>query len=87
MQIASLGGIGLGLVWGWLLALVSGRERSLRPYLSYLWLALATLLVALQVLLLTNWDRLVVACFLGALACGVFVHLGWREDLSKRASL
>jgi hypothetical protein len=84
MLIASLGSIGAGLVWGWLLALLGGRGR-VRPSLrDVLLLSIATVLLALQVLWFTNWGTL--ALFAGATTLALLLHLGWCQELRERAS-
>ncbi len=75
-----LGGIGLGLVWGWLLGLVWGRMR--RPSTTIPSLAAAILAQALVIRALTGW--LVTAAFLLAAGLSFLVHVGWRRQLSER---
>ena len=83
-MIALFGSIGIGLVWGWLLVLLCGRCRPQRPLLAFLLITGATALIFLQVFLFTDWRASLY--FVGALALALFAHLGWRENLRKRAS-
>lgn len=78
--MSSFGGLGMGLVWGWLLILVgSNRTASRRPILDFLALGLATLLIALQQLWLANVKTLIF--FVIATAFAFVMHLAWRRSL------
>ena len=81
MTVTTIGGIGMGLMWGWLLVLVGGRGRPKRPFITILALILATILVALQLFFLTGWPTL--PYFLASTALSLMVHLGWRQELRK----
>lgn len=78
--IPYVGGVGLGLMWGWLIGIVGNRPR--RPLLAGLALTGATLLLALEVLLLTQW--IVLALFLGATGLAWVLHILWRRELLRR---
>jgi hypothetical protein len=78
--IPDLGGVGLGLVWGWLLGIAGDGPR--RPLLTGLALTGATLLLALEVLLFTQW--IVLAFFLGSTGLAWLLHFLWRRELHRR---
>lgn len=80
MLLRSLGGIGLGFVWGWLLGLVGRGAR--RPIFTGSFLMAAVLLQAVAVIALAGWA--VTAPF--ALSCGFayVMHMLWRRQLSVR---
>jgi peptidoglycan/LPS O-acetylase OafA/YrhL len=85
MLIATLGSIGLGLVWGWMLGMLGGRHRASDrrwPVRNVLILGAASLLLAAQVFLLANWQAL--ALFGGAAAVALLFHLGWLRHLRAR---
>jgi hypothetical protein len=83
MLITTLGSIGLGLVWGWLMGSFSGRSgRLLRNGLV---LSATTLAFAAEVFLLAGWQA--VAFFLGATAFALLSHVLWRRDLRRRFGL
>ena len=84
MAIASLGGIGIGFVWGWLVVLFYGRGRARRPYLNLFVAAAAAALVAVDVFTVTGWQTLMF--FLGATVFVLCIHLGWLQSLRERAS-
>jgi hypothetical protein len=79
MLIASLGSMGMGLMWGWLLILFGGRGPLRRPLINALALALATLLFALQLRWFTDGQRLLF--FLVATTISFVLHLAWRHSL------
>lgn len=80
MLLRSLGGIGLGFVWGWLLGLAGRGAR--RPIVTGLFLMAAVLLQAVVVIALAGWA--VTAPFV--LSCGFayVMHVLWRRQLSAR---
>ena len=80
MLIAVLGGVGLGLVWGWLMGGVVAKVR-LSP-LTTLALSVATLLLAIEVLLLAGWLVLALLLIMAALSIGL--HFAWRHELRNR---
>jgi hypothetical protein len=82
MSIAWLGGVGIGLVWGWLM----GRLISLARLTSLSWLALLaeTFLVSGQIYLFADWSSLFI--FLGAAGLALLIHLGWIRMLRARLS-
>jgi hypothetical protein len=75
------GGIGAGLVWGWLAILVLGRGAPRRALVDFLWLAGVTLLLCLQHLFVADWTA--AACFLGATGAAAVLHLGWLASLRR----
>ena len=81
-MIAILGSMSIGLVWGWLLVLVGGRDQ--RPWPGLLLLGLATLLAAAQFFFLVGRQSLIF--FLLAAALSLLLHLGWRRSLRQAAS-
>ena len=83
MLITTLGSIGLGLVWGWLMGSLSGRGGRL--LLNGLALSTATLVIAIEVFLLAGWRAL--TPFLGAAAFTLLLHVLWRRELRKRFGL
>jgi hypothetical protein len=80
MLSTSLGGTGIGLVWGFLVASVEGRLRH--PLRSCLALALATLLISGEMFLFGNWPALL--CFFGAGTVAFIVRFAWRRELRSR---
>ena len=80
MSITMLGSAAVGLVWGWLMGSLGGS--MLRPLRTVPVLTLATLLLAGEVLMLANWQA-VLLC-LGATALTLLLHLGWRRTLRDR---
>src|SRR5690242_12641248 len=73
-----LGGSGVGLVWGWLVAhIFASGQKSLLNILS---LGLATLLILIEAIWLAGWRS--AAFVLGAAATAFLVHLAWRQKLS-----
>jgi hypothetical protein len=80
MLISSIGGVAMGLVWGWLVILVgSNRTTARRPIFDILAFGLATLLVGLQYLWLANVNTLIF--FAIAAAFAFIIHLAWRHSL------
>ncbi|MDZ7269417.1 MAG: hypothetical protein ONB48_18540 [candidate division KSB1 bacterium] len=83
-MIPFLGSIGLGLVWGWLLAWLTARRPATHPFLKFLALAAATILTTFVPLVFVNL-RAVIA-FVLAMVLAFLIHTVWRADLSRRAS-
>lgn len=80
MIIVPLGGVGIGLVWGWLLVLVGDSQGPReRPFRNAFALTLATFLLGLCLFLLSNGQNL----FLFALATpfSLMLHFAWRRSL------
>lgn len=78
-MIASLGGAGAGLVWGWLLG---GRVAG-RPSMSVMPAALAASLVfAAEAVALAGWRT--GGILLVSIAGGLVAHVGWRGRLRAR---
>jgi hypothetical protein len=80
MLITLLGSIGVGMVWGWLLAGVSGSGR--KPILNVLLLSVATTLLLAEVLWLAGWRSAVF--LLGAAGMAFLIHRCWRRVLYNR---
>lgn len=83
MLIAMLGSLGLGLVWGWLIGILS-RFQPTRWLLQCLALGLATALLALETWLLVDWRAAVYFVAAATLALGA--HLIWLYSLRRRLS-
>jgi hypothetical protein len=79
-MIATLGAVGTGIVWGWLVG--PGRRLSARAVVAR---AAATLLVAGETLALAGWPD--AAVFVGAASAGAAAHLAWRRHLGRVAQL
>lgn len=79
-MIASLGSVGAGLVWGWLLGLRAPWGR--RPAHSAAAAFAASLLFALEALALVDWRA--AGILLASLVAGLLARLGWRGALKAR---
>ena len=79
-----MGGVGMGLVWGWLLILVWPVVPGKRPFRNIAAIFLATTLVGFQHLLFTDWRQALV--FLGTAVIGFSAHLAWRHRLQNEAN-
>jgi hypothetical protein len=80
MLIDSLGSVGMGLVWGWLLVLIGGSSTpGKRPFRNFLALSLATIIFGLHFLLFGSEQTLFL--FLLAVPCSLILHLAWRQSL------
>jgi hypothetical protein len=80
MLITVLGAVGLGLVWGWLIAWLIGQAcRSPRTIFA---LSVATLLLAVEVLFLAG--SLAVVFSLGMVVLSLVLSLAWQYGLRKR---
>jgi hypothetical protein len=79
-MLTLLGAIGIGAVWGWLLAMLGGpRRRRARRVAA---VTAATALVGGQVLMLAGWQR---AClFLVCAGLALAGHAMWRRTLTLR---
>lgn len=77
--MAALGGMGIGLVWGWLAGTVDVGRRWWADALS---LAAATAVLSLFVMALGGGAG--AAACLAAAAFSCLVHLGWRTALRAR---
>ncbi len=78
--MATIGGVGLGLVWGWWLVLV-GRQWGKRPFPTFLVLVSPTLLLSLLLGWLHPWPTAL--AFLLAAAISFFTHLAWQQKLRQ----
>lgn len=79
MIIGSLGSVGMGLVWGWLLVLVRGFQPTQSPFRNFIPLVLATAFFAQQLYMFSGGQALLL--FLGAATISLAVHLTWRRSL------
>jgi hypothetical protein len=80
MALATMGGAGMGLMWGWLLVLFGGRaRRQRRPWLNRFLLFLSTCLVSLLAYGYASWRGL--GAFLASTSLAVFVSLVWYRFL------
>jgi len=83
MLISSIGSLGIGLMWGWLLVLLRGQAAAQRPsWRVLLILFLAT--AALSGLIAWLADGLTVLLFGGTAVISFIVHLAWRHALAER---
>ncbi len=82
MVITSIGSVGIGLMWGWLLILFGGRGHAKRPWRNILALGLATMLLALQLFLYSSWQTVLI--FLVAAILSFAIHLAWHRALRSR---
>lgn len=84
MQIELLGGIGIGLVWGWCLGAWNAWEGVKRRW----WNAITSLLASLPLAALTQvfagWRALLYFGFSVFLSC--VIHLTWRAYLRRRVA-
>lgn len=80
MIITSLGGVGFGLVWGWLMGSLEGYVQ--RPLRAGALLGAATLLLSAEIFWLAS--GLTIALFLGAALIALLLHVGWRRNLAQR---
>jgi hypothetical protein len=80
MLITFLGSIGVGLVWGWLIASAPSSVR--KPILNVLLLSVATALILAEVLWLAGWRS--AAFVFGAAGIAFLMHRGWRRVLHDR---
>lgn len=77
---AIFGGIGIGLVWGWLIGLLSARIRF--RLLNLLWISIASLLLVAEV----GWFLGVagVILTLTAFILSLTSHILWRRQLREQ---
>lgn len=78
--IIELGCTGIGLIWGWWIGNLGGRVT--RPLLDGLMLGLASLLITIEIFILTSWWALIF--FFGAGGLALTLHLEWRKELIDR---
>lgn len=81
MQIETLGSLGLGFVWGWLLGIYS-RSLEGKRLLNWAVLLAATALLSWQAHRFLEWRE--VGILLIAAACSAAVHLAWLHSLRQR---
>lgn len=79
-MLITLGSVGVGLVWGWLIAGVSGSGR--KPILNVLLLFVATALLLTEVLWLAGWRS--VAFVFSAAVIAFLIHRSWQRVLFNR---
>jgi hypothetical protein len=77
------GSIGMGLVWGWLLALIWREVPGKRPLRHILASLLATVLIGILFIWLTDWIYLLI--FVGTAVFSFILHLAWRARLRNEA--
>jgi len=75
-----MGGIGLGLVWGWLLVLFVKPDRE--RIIAFSKIAAATALVAVEVVVMASSRS--VLFFLGAVIGAALLHFAWVRELKAR---
>ena len=80
MLLPTLGSVGMGLVWGWLVGSPAGRMRRL--YRTIPAVALATSAISAHVLWVLGWRGL--AGFLGAALAAFLLRVGWLRELRHR---
>ena len=81
MLVVSLGSIGLGLMWGWLLMLVS-RMRVKRPFIHTISLILATIALGIVQYLFAGWPALI--RFVIAMLFALFAHIIWLRSIGQQ---
>lgn len=81
-SFAVFGGIGIGLVWGWLVALVIRRMRS--PLLTLFSMGFASLLLAIEVRWLLGEMEMMIAggAALFSFAIHTILLYGWSKHLN-----
>lgn len=77
------GSMGIGLVWGWLLILIWRDVPGKRPLRHFLAGLLATTLLIVLVVWLTDWVQGLV--FVGTAVFSFTLHLAWRTRLRNEA--
>lgn len=77
--LGTLGTMGLGLVWGWLIG--SLMRRVHRPWKTILSVLLATMVVSAQVLWLMDSARLLY--FYGATLIGWVIHIELHRNIRQ----
>ena len=82
MDLPLVGGIGMGLVWGWLAGIVLAAGEVRGPIAGAVWLAVAAAALAAEVAWLAG-ERPLVA-FLLAAPLGLLLHSGLRWSLRQR---
>lgn len=82
MDILSLGSVGIGLVWGWLLCQIFRGGSRNRRAINLFALAGATAFLVLQTHLLAG--RSAVPWLLAAVVFSLAAHVLFREQLVKR---
>lgn len=75
-----IGSISLGLVWGWLLLLVSGRTHTSLSSLGKL--SAATVITSVEVKFFSGTAGLL--AFLITTAAALLMHQGWMQQLKLR---
>lgn len=83
-MLTTVGNIGIGLMWGWLLVLIGGRAKTTRQiWLNLFVFAIGSACMGFVIYLLTNYSFTQTLYFLSALALSSFLHLAWREYLTE----
>jgi hypothetical protein len=81
MELQMVGAVGIGLVWGSLLAGVARGVQ--RPVWSALWLSLATLLLATTLVLVVGSAWILIG-FASAVVAAAWRQAGWYQELHKK---
>jgi hypothetical protein len=79
LQMAVFGGIGVGLVWGWLIGKLDGK--FLRPTSNGLVIGIITSLLGFEILFLVN--MMAIMLFIVATIFALSIHIIWRRSLLK----
>ncbi|KAA3662671.1 MAG: hypothetical protein DWQ04_12775 [Chloroflexi bacterium] len=80
-MVVSLGSIGLGLMWGWLLVLAS-RMRVKRPFIHTTSLILATIALGVVQFLFAGGPALVRLAV--AIVFAAFAHIIWLRSIQQQ---
>lgn len=81
--MATIGSVGIGLIWGWLMVQFGDRQPR-RPLLNRLVLVLITAVAATQLYFLVGTQS--PFFFLGAALITLLMHYSWRHSLRLRLS-
>ncbi len=80
--INTIGSLGLGLTWGWLLILIWRDVPGKRTFRHTSAAIFATSLISLQLFLLTDWRQVIVFGITAVIAFSV--HLVWRIRIQNK---
>jgi hypothetical protein len=80
LLIARLGGVAIGLMWGWLLGQYG--EAVDRSPINFCSLAAASVLMAGEVFLFS--DEYGLMLYVGAAAVALLLRVAWYQELKKR---
>ncbi len=79
MILSFAGGMGIGLVWGWLIGSLEGRIKN--PRLTIPVVIIAILVVSLEIFWFLSWS--VTVLFWVSLLSTLAIHLFWRKRLRE----